>query len=305
MLPLLRQVERGPTHIREISAALADEFGLSAEERAALLPSGKGVTVFRSRASWAKAYLKAAGLVEQPGRGLAAITDRGRALLREQPATIDSCLLATRFPEFAEWKGRSRTAVTEKRQTAEVPADSILQAAETPEERIFQAEMEINAALRDALLLRLKAGDPAAFERVVIDLLKALGYGAGSGGTAQATGGSGDGGIDGVIDEDRLGLDRIYVQAKRFAEASIGAPVIHGFIGALHMRGASKGVLLTTSGFSKPAIEAAQKNPTMRVVLIDGERLAELMIRHGVGVRTDHVVEIRKIDLDYFEPDDV
>ncbi|WP_308446393.1 restriction endonuclease [Elioraea sp.] len=133
--------------------------------------------------------------------------------------------------------------------------------------------------------------------------MRALGYGIGSG-SAEVTGGSGNGGIDGMIEEDRLGLDRLYVQAKRFGDATVGAPVVHAFIGALHMRGATKGVLLTTSTFTKSAQEAARVNPSTRVVLIDGDRLAGLMVRHNVGVRTERTVEIKKLDLDYFEPDD-
>lgn len=305
MLPLLRQLEGSPKHIRDISAALADQFGLSEAERSALLPSGKGVTVIHSRAGWAKTYLKAAGLVAQPARGVVALTERGRQLIHNRTEPIDNDVLR-QFPEFRDFKSRRRAL---EGPTIIVPGDSrtatIEETRQTPDERINSAAAEIESALSEELLVRLKISSPAFFERVVVDLLKALGYGSGSGGMSEVTGASGDGGIDGIIDEDRLGLDRIYVQAKRFSDATVGAPVIHAFIGALHMRGATKGVLLTTSGFSRPAIDAARANPTMRIVLIDGERLAELMIRQGVGVRTDRTVEIRKIDLDYFEPDDV
>jgi restriction system protein len=304
MLPLLQLVQERPKSIRDISSALADRFNLTDEEKAALLPSGKGVTVIHSRAGWAKTYLKQAGLVTQPARGMVAITDRGRALIRDRTDPIDNDVLV-QFPEFRSFKARRRVLDEHDGSANDIePGGASGGMRETPEERINSAASELELTLRDDLLARLKAAAPAFFERVVLDLLKALGYGAGSGGMSEVTGGSGDGGIDGIIDEDRLGLDRIYVQAKRFSDAAVGAPVIHGFIGALHSRGATKGVLLTTSSFSKPAIEAARANPTMRVVLIDGERLTALMIRHGVGVRTDRTVEIRKIDLDYFEPDD-
>lgn len=302
MLPLLRLIESGPLTIRDISSRLADQFGLTAEERAQQLPSGKGVTVIHSRAGWAKTYLKQAGLVSQPRRGVVEITDRGRALLAENPTHVDNTVLS-RYREFIAFKERSRAQA----KTATAPDQSSTtngdRSTATADERIDLAAAELDVALREELVLRLKLSDPGFFERVVIDVLKALGYGAGSGGIAEVTGGSGDGGIDGVIDEDRLGLDRIYVQAKRYGEQAVGAPVIQNFIGALQMRGASKGVLITTSRFSSQAETAAKMIPSMRIVLIDGDRLAGLMIRHNVGVRTERTVEIKKLDFDYFEPD--
>jgi restriction system protein len=214
----------------------------------------------------------------------------------------------SRYESYREFRARSAASVassdvvppgSDDARTAEPPV-----ATQTPEERALSAALEIEAALRTDLLARLKGNDPGFFERVVLDVLKALGYGAGSGGLSEHTGGPGDGGIDGVIDEDRLGLDRLYVQAKRYGDQPVGPTVIQAFIGALQMKGASKGVLITTSRFSTNAINAARSIPSMRIVLIDGDRLAELMIRHGVGVRTDRTIELRKLDLDYFEPDD-
>jgi restriction system protein len=303
MLPLLRLVSSGPHRVRDLSEALADQFELTPDQRAQLLPSGKGVTVIHSRTGWAKTYLKAAGLVTQPARGMVAITDRGLAILREPIESIDNDVLS-HFPEFIEFKQRKRAVVEAESPENQASASTVAASRETPDERIASAAAEIELTLRDDLLARIKSGPPAFFERVVLDLLRALGYGAGSGGMAEVTGRSGDGGIDGIIDEDRLGLDRVYVQAKRFNDASVGAPVIRDFIGALHMRGATKGVLLTTSSFNRGAEEAARANPSMRIVLIDGERLAALMVRYDVGVRTDRTIQIKKPDLDYFEPDD-
>ncbi|WP_439579357.1 restriction endonuclease [Elioraea sp.] len=304
MLPLLRLIEPGPLAIRDISSRLSDQYALTAEERARQLPSGKGVTVIHSRAGWAKTYLKQAGLVSQPRRGVVELTARGRALLAENPSHIDNTALS-RYPEFVAFKERSRAEAKAPTEQGALPMLNGERSIATADERIDLAAAELDVTLREDLLVRLKLSDPRFFERVVIDVLKALGYGAGSGGMAEATGGSGDGGIDGVIDEDRLGLDRIYVQAKRYGEQAVGAPVIQNFIGALQMRGASKGVLITTSRFSNQAETAARTIPSMRIVLIDGDRLAGLMIRHNVGVRTERTVEIKKLDFDYFEPDAV
>ncbi len=301
MLPLLRRAANGVAPIKELAKQVADDLGLTPEQRAMTTASG-GKTLLADRVGWAKTYMKQAGLISQPKWGLVEVTPAGLQLLATRPSAIDNTVLK-QYPAFLEFLKRKNTGGPAKASGIADIADTP-ESAETPDHRILSAAAELDAVLKGELLDRLKAAPASFFETVVVDVLKKLGYGAGSGGMAEITGGAGDGGIDGVIDEDRLGLDRIYVQAKRFGDASVGAPVIHGFIGALHMRGAMKGVLLTTSSFTKSAIEAAQKNPTMRIVLIDGERLAELMIRHGVGVRTDRVVEIKKIDLDYFEPDD-
>lgn len=302
MLPLLRRAANGVAPIRVLTTQVADDLGLTPEQRAMTTASG-AKTLLADRVGWAKTYMKQAGLLSQPKRGLVEVTPAGLQLLATRPSAIDNTVLS-QYPAFLEFQKRKSAGGPAKASGVVDIADTP-ESAETPDHRILSAAAELDAVLTGELLDRLKAAPASFFEAVVVDVLKKLGYGAGSGGMAEITGGAGDGGIDGVIDEDRLGLDRIYVhQAKRFGDASVGAPVIHGFIGALHMRGAMKGVLLTTSSFTKSAIEAAQKNPTMRIVLIDGERLAELMIRHGVGVRTDRVVEIKKIDLDYFEPDD-
>lgn len=307
MLPVLRSVASGPKRMRDLAAEMADVFDLTPEERVQEVPSGGGLTVIKNRTGWAKFHLKQAGLVRQPRRGVVEITDRGRALLAENPERIDNRLLE-RFPEFRSFLERLRTSAGAG--APSVAAASQSGAAEssvvtaTAEERLDLAAAELDTALRDEILTRLRSAPPRFFERVVLDVLKALGYGAGSGGASQVVGGAGDGGIDGIIEEDRLGLDRIYVQAKRYTDAPVGADMIHRFIGALQMRGANKGVLITTSTFTRQAEEDARKNPSMRIVLIDGERLADLMIRHNVGVRTKRTIEIKDVDLDYFEPED-
>ncbi|MFQ3622192.1 MAG: restriction endonuclease [Acetobacteraceae bacterium] len=301
MLPVLRAVEREPKPIRRIIDELAAQVGLSEEERAAKIPSGTA-GLFANRVHWAKTYLKQAGAVQQPSRGVVSLTERGRGLLDSNPTRIDNSVLI-RFEEFREFRSRPapRQGPSGRENGGPFLADLT---TETPEERIGRAALEPETSLRRELLGRLKPSDPSFFERVVLDVLKALGYGAGSGGASEVVGGAGDGGIDGVIDEDRLGLDRIYVQAKRYADQTVGAQIIQSFIGALQMRGAAKGVLITTSRFTADAERAARIIPSLRIVLIDGERLAELMIRHGVGVRVRRTIEIKDIDLDYFEPDE-
>ncbi len=301
MLPVLRAVEREPKHIRRIIDELATQFELTEEERAATIPSGTQ-GLFGNRVHWAKTYLKQAGAVQQPSRGVVALTERGRLLLASNPTRIDNSVLS-QFEEFREFRARRaprRTLFGSENGAAVLSEET----SQTPEELIGRAALELETSLRRELLGRLKSSAPSFFERVVLDVLKALGYGAGSGGASEVVGGAGDGGIDGIIEEDRLGLDRIYVQAKRYGDQTVGAPVIQNFIGALQMRGATKGVLITTSSFTAQAEQAARLIPSLRIVLIDGDRLADLMIRHGVGVRVRRTIEIKDIDLDYFEPDE-
>ena len=307
MLPVLRSVAAGPKVLRDIVREMEDLFRLTPEERTQELPSGRGMSLFYNRVAWAKTYLKQAGLVQQPSRGVVEITDRGRALLAENLERIDNRVLE-RFPEFRAFRERSRVLTVEGEASSPLPtgetgAAKPLIATATAEERLDLAAAELDTALRDEILTRLRNSPPRFFERVVLDVLKALGYGAGSGGRSEVVGGPGDGGIDGIIEEDRLGLDRIYVQAKRYGDTSVGAPIIQAFIGALQMRGATKGVLITTGTFTRQAEEAARTIPSLRIVLIDGERLADLMIRHSVGVRTKRTIEIKDVDLDYFEPE--
>jgi restriction system protein len=292
MLPLLRLSADNAEHaMHDVIARLADECALTEAERAELLPSGRQRR-FANRVHWAKAYLFKAAIFENTRRGHFRITQRGHDVLRENPSRVDLRYL-TRFPEISAFRGAESTLSNDD--DAVVPSD-----VETPVERILSAEHEIETALQADLLARLKAAPPAFFEDVVLKLLGKLGYD----GRAERTGGSGDGGIDGVIDEDKLGLDRIYVQAKRYGSNAVAAEAVRAFSGALDDAGARKGVFLTTSMFTRDALAYAQRQQSKRIVLIDGDRLTGLMILHDVGVRVDRRVVIKKIDLDVFEPDE-
>jgi restriction system protein len=302
MLPVLRLTAEGVARVPEMLPSLQKAFGLSDEDMAALLPSGR-TSVVTSRAHWARTYMSKAGLVRPIRRGVFEVTDRGRALLAEGPDRIDNDTLS-RFSDFTEWRLRSATGGSGQdvaNDAPEQPADSAPVA--TPRERIEQASAELTAALADELLERLLEGTPAFFERAVVDLLTAMGYGGGRDGAGQRLGKSGDGGIDGVINEDALGLDAVYVQAKRYAvENVVGRPAIQQFVGSLQGEGATKGVFVTTSGFSADAQRYVEK-VSQRIVLIDGRRLARLMIAHGVGVQVTETIAISEIDENFFADD--
>ena len=267
--------------------AISREFALSVDERQTLLPSGTS-TVIGSRVGWARTYLKKAGVVDSPKRGVVRITPRGTSILREKPARIDVKFLE-RFPEFMEFRALSRS---------EAPNASPVVDSATPEEALEQAYESMRANLQTDLLQRVRGASPAFFERLVVELLVRVGYGGSIRDAGQAVGRSGDGGIDGIIKEDRLGLDLIYIQAKRW-ENSVGSPEVHKFVGALAQRHAKKGVLITTSGFTKDAREVVNHLES-RVVLVDGPTLAGLMLDHNVGVSPTASYEIKKIDTDFF-----
>ena len=294
MLPVLEVAADGQDHAGSaLIAAMADRFGLTEAERAELLPSGRQQTI-ANRVHWAITYLAKCGLLERPRRGFARITARGREVLAERPARVDLKYLA-RFPELE----RFRAGEGER-----TPAPVIEPAATTatPDERLRQAHQEIEATLRADLLARVLAQPPAFFEAVVVDLLVAMGYG-GSHGRSARLGGAGDGGVDGVIDQDALGLDRVYVQAKRYTDKPVTPADIRNFFGSLDAMKAAKGVFITTSSFTRDARDQAEKL-TKRIVLIDGEQLAARMLQFGVGVRIEERVEIKKIDEDYFSQDE-
>jgi restriction system protein len=278
---------------------MADHFSLSDDEREALLPSGKAPKIL-SRTGWALTYLKQAGLVRSPRRGLYELTDRGRETLEANPQRIDNDFLV-RFPEFRDFRARSRS--TSGSLAAETPADShadpLPAAAVPPDEALEAAYQTLRSTVEAELLETLKQGSPAFFERVVIDLLVKMGYGGSREGSGRAIGRSGDGGIDGVIDEDRLGLDVIYVQAKRW-ESSVGRPEVQRFAGALQGRRAKKGVLITTSYFTRDAHEYAGHIES-RIVLIDGKRLTALMFDFDVGVSANSRYVVKSVDGDYFD----
>lgn len=295
MLPVLRIAAEGETRVPLAAATIADDLGLSEDEREELLPSGKQ-RLLHNRIHWAKFYMNKAGLISSPKRGVFIASQAGKNLLMSNPALIDVETLKG-FPAFNEFYDKSNSQ-TEGPAQAEV---KLALSTITPEEQIEAAHSTINAALKSELLARLLEQTPTFFEAVIVDLLVAMGYGGTHENAALRLGKSGDGGIDGIIDEDRLGLDRIYVQAKRYAlDAGIGRPAIQGFVGSLVGFGAQKGVFVTTSSFSQHAIEYAQALQ-QRVILIDGSRLAELMIEFGVGVRVSRTVEVKRLDEDFFE----
>lgn len=295
MLPVLRVAEKGETRILDCVPPIAAEFRLSAEDLAQMLPSGRATLVY-NRVHWAKTYLLQAGLLESPRRGVFVATERGRTVLTQKPPRIDVRFLR-QFKGFVDFERRSAAAPQGK---AEAPVAS--PEAGTPEERIEAAYQVIAAGLREEVLRRVQQGSPRFFEQVVIDLLVGMGYGGKIARAGRVVGGSHDHGIDGVVDQDALGLDVVYVQAKRYKPDSVvSEEQVHGFSGALGGRGATKGVFVTTSRFSESARRFAETVKHQKIVLIDGEKLSELLVEHGIGVRTDRAIALKKIDIDYFE----
>lgn len=294
MLPILEYLSDGHDHtMRDIRDHLIARYAISSELREAFLPSGTQ-RIFDSRVGWAKTYLAQAGLVESPKRGVVHITNRGKELLEQHPQQIDVTVLE-QFPEFIAFRNKAR-----KTDETIVPAESYSVSTATPEEQLETAFQTIRIDLVSELLDRLKTCDPTFFERLVVELLLKMGYGKNLAEAGKAIGRSGDEGIDGVISEDKLGLDSVYLQAKRWA-GSVGRPEIHKFVGALHGKGARKGVFLTTGTFTAEAKEYAARLLDLRVVLIDGPALAEYMIDYGLGVTTRTVYEIKRIDSDWFD----
>jgi restriction system protein len=300
MLPVLQACGDGREHrTPDLVGQMADLFRLSEDERAALLPSGRQA-VIANRTHWAITYMAQAGLLERTRRGFVRLTDRGREVLARAPGRLDDDFLM-QFPEFLAFRRRSRGAGRgEGIPTSTEPRATLAEVGQTPEERLRSAAAELEAALRAELLDRIRKLPPDFFERAVVQLLVAMGYGSDLGGTAAAIGRSGDGGLDGMIDQDPLGLDRVYVQAKRYAaDNPVGSPAILQFSGALAQRGATRGVFITTSRFTEDARATAARLP-QRIVLVDGEELARLMIRHDVGVRIAETVHVKRIDEDFF-----
>jgi len=296
MLPVLLLASDQKEHkFRVAVESLAEEFSLSNEERKELLPSGNQA-VFNNRVGWARSYLKQAGLLDSPKRGHFQITEKGLKLLAEKPDKINVSLLE-RYPEFLEFRNRKKdkTVSNDGAGINEIPS------TDTPEDTLATAYRTLRKSLEDEILNSVMDASPSFFERLVIDLLLRMGYGGNRQDAGRALGKSGDGGIDGIINEDRLGLDIIYVQAKRW-DGTVGRPDIQKFAGALQGKRAKKGVFITTSNFSKEAIEYASMIES-KIILIDGERLAALMVEHNVGVTIVGQYEVKKLDLDYFEED--
>lgn len=292
MLPVLLASSQKEVRVADVVERLAEALSLTAEERAQLLPSGRQ-SLFANRVHWAKTYLNKAGLVEITRRGHFTITDRGRRALETNPSRIDNSFLA-QFEEFKNFVKGSQEAEEFQSQ------DSLENQSETPDEIMREAHRQIDASLARDLLDRVRSAPPDFFERLIVNLLLSMGFGGSVADAGRALGRSGDDGVDGVIDQDALGLDRVYIQAKRYAYGNnIGSGAIRDFFGSLDRHKASKGLFVNTSGFSPAAIETAQYL-SKRIVLIDGDQLSKLMIRYNVGCRVEETLEIKKVDEDYF-----
>lgn len=294
MRPALAHLADGQLHrSREVKDALADQFGLTEAERAELLPSGRQ-RVIDNRVGWALTYLSQAGLVDRPSRGHVHITESGQVVLARNPNRVDLKVLE-QFPSYLEFRDRTREA----KPVSGDPGVEDAAAAVSPEDLLATAVAENKAALEGELLKRALALDPKGFELLVLRLLAAMGYG--KSGAVEHSGQSGDGGIDGIISQDPLGLDRIYLQAKQYAtDRTVGRPTLQAFAGALMSAQGDRGVFLTTASFTREAIEEARR-VNLRIELIDGKRLAELMLRHGVGVQAKTSVTLYDLDEDFFE----
>lgn len=291
MLPLLKVAGDEKEHtITSASDFLAENiFHLSEEERKELLPSGIQ-SRFKNRVGWARTYLAKAGLLKITGRGKFCITETGRKIIKENPGSINIEYLS-RFPEFQEFKKLSKPE-KEERTTVQLPL-------QTPEESLEYIYNGLRHQLIADILDHVKKCDPSFFEKLVVKLLVSMGYGGSLKDAGEAVGQSGDGGIDGIIKEDKLGLDVVFIQAKRW-EAVVGRPVVQAFSGSLDGHRAKKGVVITTSQFSKEAKDFVTRIEK-KIVLIDGQQLAQLMIDHNIGVTEVSTYTVKKLDLDYFE----
>ena len=291
MLPVLKVISDGAEHkVSEMIDAISDEYNLSEEERSMPLPSGQQ-PIIDNRVTWARTYLKKAGLVEDPRRGYCKITSKGLEILKRDPSRIDIKYL-DQFPEFREFRNiKKDISDTLIGNTKDIFKPDFL----TPDEYMDKGFDFIQENLSQDLLYRIRKNSPSFFENVVLQLLSAMGYGKG-----EVTGQSGDGGIDGIMTQDKLGLDTVYVQAKRFAEDNpVTAAQLRDFVGTLTLNGVSKGVFITTSKFPKDS-EREVKRIHKNIVLIDGIKLAELMIEHNVGVSTEKTYNVKRIDSDFF-----
>lgn len=295
MLPVLQLAAAGETRVPEAAEKIAALFKLSDAEREEILPSGRQ-RVLHNRIHWAKFYLAKAGLLESPKRGLFRATPEGKALLANNPASIDNENLKA-YPSFVEFQ---QTSATGKPKSEKLVIKAAAASPATPEEQIDAAQAVLHSALSGDLLQRTLDNSPDFFERLIVELLVGMGYGGSHENAALKLGKSGDNGVDGVIDEDRLGLDRIYVQAKRYSpQNTVQRSEVQAFVGSLVGFGASKGVFVTTSKFSSGAHEYALHIP-QRIILVDGSRLTDLMIEHDVGVRVNRSVSIKRLDEDFF-----
>lgn len=293
MLPFLRHLADGQEHtLRDSEESLAAQFKLTPTERAELLPSGQQ-GIFKNRIGWARTYLKKAALLDSPKRGVFKITDRGLKTLAANPTRIDGKFLE-QFPEFMEFRESSKSD-----NGAVVVLADVVVSKTTPEEAIELAHQGLREQLAQELLARILSCSPTFFEQLVVELLVKMGYGGSRRDAGERIGQTGDGGIDGIIKEDRLGLDTIFIQAKRW-QGTVGRPEIQKFVGALQGQRARKGVFITTSGYTAEATDYASRIDT-KVVLIEGTQLAGLMIDFDVGVAAAASYVVKRIDSDYFE----
>lgn len=296
MLPLLKLASnQQPWRLRDAVEVLGDEYNLTQDERTELLPSGRA-PLFYNRVAWAKTFLDKAGVLITPIRGQFQITEQGLALLAKNPAKITTKDLRN-YPSFVAFQNNGNAK--EEKQTSNPAAELDLEQVIPPEELLDKAYRELVDTLKGELVKTLKSVPPYRFEQIVLDVLIAMGYGGSRQDAGQTIGKTGDGGIDGIINEDRLGLDTIYVQAKRWAN-DVGAGEVRDFKGALDGHGASKGVFITTAGFTRAALDEVKRSRNYKIVLIDGLRLASLMIEHNVGVSVIETYAIKKLDTDYF-----
>jgi restriction system protein len=302
MRPALQIHESGGVKpIAYIANTLADHFSLSQEERQELLPSGRTTRLY-SRVYWALTYLHQAKLIESVGRGINQITERGKGYLAEAPEIIKPADLMI-FPEFVIFQNKHGNSA----KVPLVPFPSILQPSvdvkTTPEEDMDATYQILKDTLAQEVLEHVKSMPPAFFERLIVKLLLRLGYGGGTEDAGQTLGQSGDGGVDGVIYQDKLGLDKIYLQAKRWSSNSVGPGEVQAFVGALVGKGATKGVFITTSTFTSSAKNYAENNHTFKISLVDGTELARLMIDYDLGVSLVQRYDVKRIDSDFFADD--
>ncbi len=298
MLPLLKIAADGKEHhIRDAINFIAEQFQLADEERKELLPSGVD-RVFDNRIGWARTYLKKAGLIGYPKRGYFQITDRGQKVLAQVPQSITVAFLR-QFPEFVEFN----TARKPTANPSVAEPENLEPSKETPEETLTAGYLKLRKQIESDLLMHAKRSSPDFFERLVVTLLTTMGYGGSLADAGRAIGKSGDGGVDGVIKEDKLGLDLLYIQAKRWDDTTVGSPEIQKFVGALYGKKAKRGIFITTSTFSKTALEYASGLDS-KVILIDGGQLSELMFDYGVGVSTVNSYAVKRIDSDFFSEEE-
>ncbi|MDE0251075.1 MAG: restriction endonuclease [Gammaproteobacteria bacterium] len=305
MLPTLKALADGlEAPLSEIRTRIAVSEKLTEQEVSQRLPSGRQ-TVLVNRMGWALLGLQRAGLVKRVRRAVYQLTNEGNQLLGKSPEKVDCAVLRT-YPAYAKWEHSMPHRQGHEDTSQFMPTQPrVPSSEETPEEQLERAAEELRITLESEVLNLVRGSPPEFLERVIVDLLVAMGYGGGDAAKSRVTGRSGDGGIDGTIREDALGLDEVYVQAKKYAEGSnVGEGDLRNFAGAIDAAGTSKGVFVTTAGFTRSAQDYIARSPK-RIILIDGEELARLMVQHGVGVRTRDRYEVKRVDEDYFDQEEL